>query len=129
MKILITENKLVSTYQRLINKCIDLMVKVAYNPDNVPDWVDPYVLDDFDSVENITVTDVETYNEEYPAFSILVIEIHADVILDSIKFYELDNLKFHLEYYIKTTIFGKDRTTQVNILFDNVDLKNKDRQW
>ena len=129
MKLLITENRLVSVYQKLIDNCIGEMVDIADNPGNVPDWVDPYVLDDFDSIGSIKVTDAETYNEEYPAFTILVIKIHADVILDSIKFFDLDNLKYHLEYYLKSHMFGRDRTVQLNVLFDNVELKNKNPQW
>lgn len=129
MKVLITENRLVNLYQTLINNCIDELVDVAYNPDNIPDWVDPYVLDEADAIDSITVTNAETYDVEYPAFTILVIEIDANVILDSIKLFDLDNLKYHLEYYLKSHMFGRDRTVQLNVRFDNVELKNKNPQW
>lgn len=128
MRVLITENKMVKIYQSLIDKCVSELVNID-GVDNIPVWVDPMVLDDFDTIDTIKVTDVETYNEEYPAFKIYIINIRVDVVLDSIRLIDLDNLRFHLEYYIKTRLFGKDRSVRVNILMDNVDLKNKNPQW
>lgn len=129
MKVLITENKMVNIYQSLINKCIELIVKVAYEPDFIPDWVDPRVLDDFDSVDSIKVTNVDMHNEIYPNMNIKVINIHVDIVLNSIKYFDVDNLLFHLSYFVKVHTFGRDRSVQLTVIADNVDLKNKNPQW
>ena len=129
MKILITENRMINLYQSLINRCIDELISMGYQETPTEDWVDPYVLDEADAIDSITVNDVETYNLEYPAFTILVIEIHADVILDSLKRFDLTNLKYHIEYFIKSNTFGRDRGVKIDLLFDTVELKNKNPQW
>ena len=129
MKILITENRMINLYQSLINRCIDELISMGYDETPTEDWVDPYVLDEADAIDSITVNDVETYNEEYPAFTILVVEIHADVILDSLKRFDLTNLKYHIEYFIKSNTFGRDRGVKIDLLFDSVELKNKNPQW
>ena len=129
MKILITENRMINLYQSLINRCIDELISMGYDETPTEDWVDPYVLDEADAIDSITVNDVETYNVEYPAFTILVIEIHADVILDSLKRFDLTNLKYHIEYFIKSNTFGRDRGVKIDLLFDTVELKNKNPQW
>ena len=129
MKILITENRMINLYQSLINRCIDELISMGYDETPTEDWVDPYVLDEADAIDSITVNDVETYNLEYPAFTILVIEIHADVILDSLKRFDLTNLKYHIEYFIKSNTFGRDRGVKIDLLFDTVELKNKNPQW
>lgn len=129
MKILITENRMINLYQSLINRCIDELISMGYDETPIEDWVDPYVLDEADAIDSVTVNDVETYNEEYPAFTILVIEIHADVILDSLKRFDLTNLKYHIEYFIKSNTFGRDRGVKIDLLFDTVELKNKNPQW
>ena len=120
---------MVNLYQSLINRCIEELNSMGYDEIPTEDWVDPSVFDEADSIGSITVTDVEVMDETYPSFSILVVEIHADVILDSIKFRDLDNLKYHLEYYIKTHTFGRDRSVKIDLLFDSVELKNKNPQW
>lgn len=129
MKVLITENKMVNLYQSLIDKCISELIEVAYQPDNAPDWVDPRVLDDFDRVDSIKVTNVDIYDETYPGANIMVVNIHVNIVLDSIKFFDTSNLLFHLEYYIKSHTFGRDRGVKLEIIEDNVDLKNKNPQW
>ena len=129
MKVLITENKMVNLYQSLIDKCVSELIEVAYQPDNVPDWVDPRVLDDFDRVDSIKVTDVHIHDENLPNLNILAVYIHVDIVLDSMKYFDVDNLLFHLEYYVKGLTFGRDRGVQLVITADNVDLKNKNPQW
>lgn len=120
---------MINLYQSLINRCIDELNSMGFEETSIEDWVDPSVFDDADSIDSITVNDVETYNEEYPAFTILVIEIHADVILDSLKRFDLTNLKYHIEYFIKSNTFGRDRGVKIDLLFDTVELKNKNPQW
>lgn len=129
MKVLITENKMVNLYQSLIDKCISELIEVAYQPDNIPDWVDPRVLDDFDCVDSIKVTNVDIYDETYPGANIMTVNIHVNIVLDSIKYFDVDNLIFHLEYYVKGHTFGRDRGVKLDIIADNVDLKNKNPQW
>ena len=129
MKVLITENKMVNLYQSLIDKCISELIEVAYQPDNIPDWVDPRVLDDIESVDSIKVTDVHIHDENLPNLNILAVYIHVDIVLDSMKYFDVDNLLFHLEYYVKGHTFGRDRGVQLVITADNVDLKNKNPQW
>lgn len=129
MKVLITENKMVNLYQSLIDKCVSELIEDAYQPDNVPDWVDPYVLDDFDRIGSIKVTNVDIYDEDYPGANIMVVNIHVNIVLDSIKFFDTSNLLFHLEYYVKGHTFGRDRSVKLKIIEDNVDLKNKNPQW
>ena len=129
MKVLITENKMVNLYQSLIDKCVSELIEVAYQPDNVPDWVDPYVLDDFDRIGSIKVTNVDIYDEAYPGANIMVVNIHVNIVLDSINFFDTSNLLFHLEYYVKGHTFGRDRSVKLKIIEDNVDLKNKNPQW
>ena len=129
MKILITENRMINLYQSLINRCIDELISMGYDETPTEDWVDPSVFDDADSIDSITVNDVETHNVEYPAFTILVIKIHADVILGSLKRFDLTNLKYHIEYFIKSNTFGRDRGVKIDLLFDTVELKNKNPQW
>lgn len=128
MKVLITENKMVNLYQSLIDKCVSELISID-GPDNVPDWVDPYVLDDFDRVDSIKVTNVDIYDETYPGANIMVVNIHVNIVLDSINFFDTSNLLFHLEYYVKGFTFGRDRSVKLKIIEDNVDLKNKNPQW
>lgn len=128
MKVLITENKMVNLYQSLIDKCVSELISID-GADNVPDWVDPYVLDDFESVDSIKVTDVHIHDENLPNLSILAVYIHVDIVLDSMTYFDVDNLLFHLEYYVKGYTFGRDRGVQLVIAADNVDLKNKNPQW
>ena len=129
MKILITENRMINLYQSLINRCIDELISMGYQETPTEDWVDPYVLDEADAIDSITVNDVEVMDETYPSFSIMVIEIHADVILDSLKRFDLTNLKYHIEYFIKAKTFGRDRGVKIDLLFNTVELKNKNPQW
>lgn len=129
MKVLITENKMVNLYQSLIDKCVSELIEVAHQPDNVPDWVDPRVLDDFESVDSIKVTDVHIHDENLPNLNILAVYIHVDIVLDSMRYFDVDNLLFHLEYYVKGLTFGRDRGVQLVITADNVDLKNENPQW
>lgn len=128
MKVLITENKMANLYQSLIDKCISELISID-GPDNVPDWVDPRVLDDFDGIDSIKVTNVDIYDETYPGANIMVVNIHVNIVLDSIKFFDTSNLLFHLEYYVKGHTFGRDRSVKLKIIEDNVDLKNKNPQW
>jgi len=130
MKIIINENKMVNLYQSLINRCVDELISMGYGEFPIEDWVDPYVFDEADAIDSITVNDVEVMDENYPSFSIMVVEIHADVILDSLKRFDLDNLKYHLEVFIKANTFGKgDRGVKIDLLFDSVELKDKNPQW
>jgi hypothetical protein len=129
MKILITENRLINLYQSLINRCVDELSSMGNEEIPAEDWVDPYVLDEADAIDSITVNDVEVMDETYPSFSIMVVEIHADVILDSLKRFDLTNLKYHIEYFIKANTFGRDRGVKIDLLFDSVELKNKNPQW
>lgn len=128
MKVLITENKMANLYQSLIDKCVSELISID-GPDNVPDWVDPYVLDDFDRIGSIKVTNVDIYDEDYPGANIMVVNIHVNIVLDSINFFDTSNLLFHLEYYVKGHTFGRDRSVKLKIIEDNVDLKNKNPQW
>ena len=128
MKVLITENKMVTLYQSLIDKCVSELISID-GPDNVPDWVDPRVLDDIESVDSIKVTNVDIYDETYPGANIMVVNIHVNIVLDSINFFDTSNLLFHLEYYVKGLTFGRDRGVKLKIIEDNVDLKNKNPQW
>lgn len=128
MKVLITENKMVNLYQSLIDKCVSELVSID-GVDNVPDWVDSRVLDDFESVDSIKVTNVDIYDEAYPGANIMVVNIHVNIVLDSINFFDTSNLLFHLEYYVKGHTFGRDRSVKLKIIEDNVDLKNKNPQW
>ena len=123
MKVLITENKMVNLYQSLIDKCVSELISID-GPDNVPDWVDPRVLDDIESVDSIKVTNVDIYDETYPGANIMVVNIHVNIVLDSINFFDTSNLLFHLEYYVKGLTFGRDRGVKLKIIEDNVDLKN-----
>ena len=128
MKVLITENKMVNLYQSLIDKCVSELVSID-GVDNVPDWVDSRVLDDFESVDSIKVTNVDIYDEAYPGANIMVVNIHVNIVLDSINFFDTSNLLFHLEYYVKGLTFGRDRGVKLKIIEDNVDLKNENPQW
>ena len=128
MKVLITENKMVNLYQSLIDKCVSELVSID-GVDNVPDWVDSRVLDDFESVDSIKVTNVDIYDEAYPGANIMVVNIHVNIVLDSINFFDTSNLLFHLEYYVKGHTFGRDRSVKLKIIEDNVDLKNENPQW
>lgn len=128
MKVLITENKMVNICQSLIDKCISELISID-GPDNVPDWVDPRVLDDIESVDSIKVTDVHMHDETVRNESILAVYIHVDIVLDSINYFDVDNITFHLEYYIKGHTFGIDRRVQLVIITDNLNLKNKNPQW
>ena len=128
MKVLITENKMVNLYQSLIDKCVSELVSID-GVDNVPDWVDSRVLDDFESVDSIKVTNVDIYDETYPGANIMVVNIHVNIVLDSINFFDTSNLLFHLEYYVKGLTFGRDRGVKLKIIEDNVDLKNENPQW
>lgn len=119
---------MVNLYQSLIDKCVSELISID-GADNVPDWVDPYVLDDFESVDSIKVTDVRIHDENLPNLSILAVYIHVDIVLDSMTYFDVDNLLFHLEYYVKGYTFGRDRGVQLVITADNVDLKNKNPQW
>ena len=87
MKVLITENKMVNLYQSLIDKCVSELISID-GPDNVPDWVDPRVLDDIESVDSIKVTNVDIYDETYPGANIMVVNIHVNIVLDSINFFD-----------------------------------------
>jgi hypothetical protein len=129
MKILITENRMINLYQSLINRCIDELISMGYDEIPIEDWVDLYVFDEAEAIDSITVNDVEVMDETYPSFSIMVVEIHADVILSSLKRFDLDNLKYHIEYFIKANTFGPDRGVKIDLSFDSVELKNKNPQW
>jgi hypothetical protein len=130
MKILITENRMINLYQSLINRCIDELISMGNGEIPEENWVDPYVFAEAEAIDSITVNDVEVMDENYPSFSIMVVEIHADVILDSLKFYDLENLNYHIEYFIKANTFGKsDRGVKIDLSFDSVELKNKNPQW
>jgi len=129
MKIIINENKMVNLYQSLINRCVDELISMGYGEFPIEDWIDPSVFDEADRVDSITVNNVETMDENYPSFSIFVVEIYADVVLDSIRRINLDNLKQHLEYYIKTHTFGPDRGVKIDLFFNSIELKNKNPQW
>ena len=129
MKILITENRMINLYQSLINRCVNELISMGYQEIPTEDWVDPYVFDEAEGIDSITVNDVEVMDETYPSFSIMVVEIHADVILGSLKRYDLTNLKYHIEYFIKSNTFGRDRGVKIDLLFDTVELKNKNPQW
>ena len=121
---------MVKLYQTLIDRCVSSLVSMGYEEIPTEDWVDPSVFDEADAIESITVNDVEVMDVTYPSFSIMVVEIHADVILDSLKRFDLTNLKYHLEYFIKSNTFGKgDKNVKINLVIDNVDLKNKNPQW
>ena len=128
MKVLITENKMVNLYQSLSDKWVSELISID-GPDNVPDWVDPRVLDDIESVDSIKVTNVDIYDETYPGANIMVVNIHVNIVLDSINFFDTSNLLFHLEYYVKGLTFGRDRGVKLKIIEDNVDLKNENPQW
>ena len=119
---------MVNLYQSLIDKCVSELISID-GPDNVPDWVDPRVLDDIESVDSIKVTNVDIYDETYPGANIMVVNIHVNIVLDSIKFFDTSNLLFHLEYYVKGLTFGRDRGVKLKIIEDNVDLKNENPQW
>ena len=123
------KKEIICLYQSLINRCIDELISMGYQETPTEDWVDPYVLDEADAIDSITVNDVEVMDETYPSFSIMVIEIHADVILDSLKRFDLTNLKYHIEYFIKANTFGRDRGVKIDLLFKTVELKNKNPQW
>ena len=130
MKILITENRMINLYQSLINRCVNELSSMSYEEIPIENWVDPYVFSEADAIDSITVNNVEVMDETYPSFSIMVVEIHADVILDSLKRFDLENLNYHIELFIKANTFGKgDRGVKIDLLFDTVELKNKNPQW
>lgn len=121
---------MINLYQSLINRCIDELISMGYQETPTEDWVDPYVFSEVEAIDSITVNNVEVMDENYPSFSIMVVEIHADVILGSLKRFDLENLNYHIELFIKANTFGKgDRGVKIDLLFDTVELKNKNPQW
>lgn len=119
---------MVNLYQSLIDRCVAELISID-SPDNVPDWVDPFVLDDFESVDSIKVTNVDTFDDDSLNETVLNVNIHIDIVFDSLRYIHPDNLQFHLEYYIKRNLFGPGRDVIIQVIADNVDLKNKNPQW
>ena len=125
MKILIKENKLISVYQKVIDKCLRDLKLMADDELEIGDWVDKEILDDIHSVNSIKVNDVENVNEEYPGFTLTIIEIHVDTILNGIRHFDCFQIYYHLEYYLKVNMVGKTRKIQIKIIEDSLDLKMK----
>ena len=129
MKILIKENKLISVYQKVIDKCLRDLKLMADNELEIGDWVDKEILDDIHSVNSINVNNIETVNEVYPGFTLTIIEIHVDTLLDGIRYFDCFQIYYDLEYYLKVNMIGKTRKIQIKIIEDSLDLKNEDPQW
>lgn len=131
MRILITENRMVKLYQTLIDRCVSSLVSMGYEEIPTEDWVDPSVFDEADAIESITVTNVVNSDEIYPSFRVFLVTINVNIVLDTyLRNVNLDNLEYHLEDYIKSFTFGKgDKNVKINLVIDNVDLKNKNPQW
>lgn len=129
MKILIKENKLISVYQKFIDKCLKDIKLMADEEIEWEDWVDNEVLDDINAVDSITVNNVERIDENYPGLTLIIFEIHVSTLLDSPKYIDCFQIYYNIEHYLKRTIFGKSRDFKVKIIEDNIELKDKDPQW
>lgn len=129
MKVLITENKLVGLYQKLINDCLNLLKDMADGNQEIADWVDPEILNDVTSIDSITVNNIEKEVETYPAFTLSFFNVHVSTILDSVRFVDCFQIYYNIEYYLKVNSIGRSREIQVKIIEDNIEQKNKDPQW
>lgn len=129
MKVLITENKLVGLYQKLTNDCLNLLWDIADENQEIPDWVDPEILNDVTSIDSITVNNIEKEVENYPAFTLTIFKVHVSTILGGIRFVDCFQIYHNIEYYLKVNSIGKSREIQVKIIEDNIEQKNKDPQW
>ena len=129
MKVLIAENKLVNVYQKLIDDCLNLLWDIADENQDIPDWVDPEILNDVTGIDSITVNNVEKEIENYPGFTLTILNVHVSTILGSIKHIDCFQIYFNIEYYLKVNSIGKSRAIQVKIIEDNIERKDKDPQW
>jgi hypothetical protein len=129
MKILITENKLISVYQKFIDRCLSNIKLMDEGDVEWEDWVDREVLDNINVVESIKVNDVEKIVKNHYGITIIIFEIHVSTLLDSHKYFDCFQIYYNIEHYLKRTIFGKSRDFKVKIIEDNIEMKNKDPQW
>jgi len=129
MKILITENKLISVYQKFIDRCLRDIKLMADDEIDWEDWVDNEILDDINAVESIKVNDVEKIVKNHYGITMIIFEIHVSTLLDSHKYFDCFQIYYNIEHYLKRTIFGKSRDFKVKIIEDNIEMKNKDPQW
>jgi hypothetical protein len=130
MKVLITENKLISLYQRFIDECLRDIKLMSDEEIEWADWVDKEVLDDIGAVDSIKVNNVEKVVKDYAGITFgTIYEVHVSTLLDSIKYLDCFQIYYNFEHYLKRTIFGKSRDFKVKIIEDNLELKNKDPQW
>ena len=132
MKILITENKLISVYQKFIDRCLSNIKLMADEEIEWEDWVDNELFEDINVVDSIKVNDVKKIvkdNFGNPDLDLIIFEIHVSTLLNSPKYFDCYQIYYNIEHYLKRTIFGKSREFQVKIIEDNIELKDKDPQW
>ena len=132
MKVLISENKLVSVYQKFIDKCLSNIKLMADDEIEWEDWVDDELLEDINVVDSIKVNNVEKIVDNYPlnpGLDLIIFEIHVSTLLNGPKYFDCFQIYYNIEHYLKRTIFGKSRNFKVKIIEDNIELKDKDPQW
>jgi hypothetical protein len=129
MKVLITENKITSLYQRFINECLMKLKLMDEGDTEWEDWVDREVLDNINAVDSIKVNNVEKIVKDYAGITLTIFEVHVSTLLDSHRYLDCFQIYYNIEHYLKRTIFDKSRDFKVKIIEDNIELKDKDPQW
>jgi hypothetical protein len=128
MKYLITENRLNSLTQRIIDETFDEFKNVCEVPDadTWPDWLSFDDCDSLESIEKIKVVNTQTltlikgFEKQYPTFGV-DIDIHFSSIFASQDF----------SYFLIALAYRVKQKYKVNLMFrENESINtNTNRQW
>ncbi len=111
MKIIISESKVVDTFQKLIEKEFRYIVNFCDDTDG-----ESQVCEDYESIVDIKISHAEVIDGRYVIF--------VDIYSDSLRYSEFDNMIYELDYRLGK-LLGRTKIK----LTHNSTIRVKDHNW
>jgi len=118
MKLQITENKLESVFQKMIDKSVLEIKNIVDNTgddDEIPDWLSYDSANIIDNVDSIKINRIVKDTK---------MKVYVDVYIDSMMFFDVTELLFDIIFYIKNT-FG----VELQLIENEVENLRKNKEW